>query len=257
MELAEGSQKACGLLARYPVMARLVNFTAGMGLLAVFLTAACATSAPVDRVEAAENRARLAAISRLPACTEAETVTGGQTAHIPSCRLKAGPSGLNLVVTSDPIEHEMLGPSGFVSISVLNRQGRLIGEFAEVTHGRYAYPALKDANGDGRQDIIIPRVTSGEATVYSLWLQQEDGDFTHAGEITGNQISWSAGGLIAAARQTGMSDWSVGYFRADAGQLQEVALVRGEGTTPPRPGGRCEIVRISEGVEPGRFCSAG
>lgn len=237
-------------------MAKLVNFTALVGLAALLLTGACATRSDVSPEEAARNRARLAAIALLPHCLDAQTLTGERTDHIPECRLKAGPSGLHLVVTSDPVQYEMLGPSGFVSVSVISRHGRHIGDFAEVTHGHYAYPELRDVNGDRRQDIVIPLTTGTPDTTYALWLQQADGDFAHAGRITGNQISWASRDMITAASRAGMSGWNVSYFSIETGKLQEVALVTGEGSEPPKRGGRCQIVRIAPGAEPGRFCSA-
>ncbi|MFN4185369.1 MAG: FG-GAP repeat domain-containing protein [Hyphomonas sp.] len=233
-----------------------VKFTAGLGLAALLLAAACATGASVSPEIAAERRARLASISLLPDCADAETVTGALTEHIPDCRMKAGPSGLLLAVQTDPVDQEMLGPSGFLSVSVTDRQGQPLAEFSEITNGLYAYPALHDANGDGRQDIVIARSTDAVNRVYSLWLQRENGDFTHAGQLTGHRVSWSSGGMIVAAKRIGASDWDVGYYRIAADKFQEVALVKGEGSEPPKRGGRCEIVRIAPGAEAGRFCSA-
>ena len=236
-------------------MAKFVNLTAGLGLAALLLTSACATSAPVSPEEAAANRARLAAIEALPTCADAEALTGQRTPQIPDCRLKAGASGPHLVITSDPIETEMLGPSGFISLSITSRQGRHIGDFSEITHGRYAYPTLRDANGDGRLDVVIPRANDAVNSVYSLWLQQENGDFAHAGEFNANQIDWSSAGLIAAAQRMGETAWNVSYLGLDAGKLKEVAVIKGAGAEPPERGGQCEIVRIAKGAEPGRFCS--
>lgn len=238
-------------------MAKLVNFTALIGLAAVLLTAACATRGDVSPEEAARNRARLAAIARLPHCAEAQTLTGARTGHIPECRLTAGASGPHLVITSDPVQYEMLGPSGFVSVSVTSRRGQAIGDFAEVTYGHYGYPQLRDVNGDRRQDIVIPLTADTENVTYSLWLQQENGDFSYAGQITGSQISWASRGMIAAVSRAGMSAWTVGYFSVEAGKLREAALVKAEGSDPPKRGGRCEIVRIAPGAEPGHFCAAG
>ncbi|ABI77841.1 putative lipoprotein [Hyphomonas neptunium ATCC 15444] len=237
-------------------MVKLVNFTAGLGFAALLLAAACATNPPLSPEESAQGQARLSAISRLPDCASAQTITADRTAHIPDCRLKAGPSGLHLVVTSDPVEFEMLGPSGFVSVSVTNRRGQSIGDFAEITHGLYAYPEVHDANGDGLQDVVIPRSVDGMNVTYSLWLQQKDGDFAHAGEVSGSQMSWASGGMVTAAQRVGVSDWTVGYYSiGEAGKLQEVALVKGAGSQPPKRGGRCEVVRIAKGAKPGRFCS--
>lgn len=236
-------------------MVKRINLTLGMGFLALLLVGSCATGGPgASRVDA-QGRERLAAISLLPECTETETVTGDRTDQIEGCHLKAGKSGPHLVVTSDPIEYAMLGPAGFVSVSVTSRKGQHIGDFAEVTHGHYGYPMLRDVDGDGRQDVVIPRATDAVNEVYSVWLQQQNGDFSHAGELTANQITWSSRGLIAAAQRTGVSEWAVSYFRADAGKLQEVALVTGQGSEPPERGGACKIVRIAEGAEPGRFCA--
>ncbi|PKP79925.1 MAG: hypothetical protein CVT79_17540 [Alphaproteobacteria bacterium HGW-Alphaproteobacteria-18] len=235
-------------------MKNLVKTAAGLGLAALMLTAACATSSGVSPEETAERRARLAAVSLLPDCTDAETVTGSLTGHIPDCRL-GGAKGLLLTLKSDPLDQEMLGPSGFLTVSVMDRQGRPIGDFSEVIHGLYIYPQVLDVNGDRRADIIIPRSTNAVNRGYALWIQQDDGDFAHAGQVTGAEIAWTAGGMIAAVSRTGASDWEAAYYRVTNAGLHELALVSAKGSQPPRRGGRCEILRLAPDLEPGRFCA--
>lgn len=236
-------------------MKNLVKIAAGLGLAALLLTAACATSPDVSPEEMAARRARLAAVSLLPDCAAAEAVTGDRAERLPDCRL-SGAKGLHLILKSDPLDWGMLGPSGFLTFSVIDRQGRPLGDFSEVTHGLYVYPLVLDVNGDRRADIIIPRSTDAVNRVYALWIQQEDGDFAHAGQVTGAEIAWTAGGMIAAASRTGTSDWETAYYRVTGAALQELALVRAEGSQPPRRGGRCDILRLAPGLEPARFCAA-
>lgn len=236
-------------------MKNLVKIAAGLGLAALMLTAACATSAGISPEEMAERRARLAAVSLLPRCSDTETITGSHAARIPDCRFSASKGG-HLILKTDPIDREMLGPSGFLSISVIDRQGRPVAEFSEVTHGLYVYPQLLDLNGDRRADLIIPRSTDAVNIIYSLWIQQDDGDFAHAGQVTGAEITWTAGGMLAAASRTGASHWETAYYRVSGSALQELALVRAEGGRPPRLGGRCEVIRLEAGAEATRFCAA-
>lgn len=236
-------------------MKNLVKIAAGLSLAALTLVSACATSGNISPEEAAERRARLADTMLLPVCADVEALTGSSTEHIPDCRLSAG-KGLYLTVSTDPIVHEMLGPAGFLTISVIDRRGRHIAEFSEVTHGLYAYPQLLDVNGDRRADLIIPRSTDAVNVVYALWIQQADGDFVHLGEMTGAEIALTDGGIIAASCRTGVSDWETAYYRATADALQELALVKASGSKPPRRGGRCEILRLAPGLEAGRFCAS-
>lgn len=235
-------------------MKNLVKIAAGLGLAALMLTAACATSSNISPEETASRRARLAAASLLPDCAAAEAITGSPAARIPDCRL-SGAKGLHLILKTDPLDQEMLGPSGFLSISVMDRQGRPIGDFSEVTYGSYVYPQVMDLNGDRRADIIIPINTGAVDTVYALWIQQEDGDFAHAGQVAGAEIAWTAGGMIAAARRSGVSDWETAYYRVTGAGLEELALVSAKGSQPPRRGGRCQILHLAPGLEPGRFCA--
>ena len=235
-------------------MNNAVKIAAGLGLAALTLVSACATGTDVAPEEAAAGRARLAAMSLLPDCADAETLTGSPAERIPDCRLSTA-NGLHLTFRTDPIDQEMLGPSGFMAVSVMDRRGRPIADFSEVTHGLYAYPLLQDLNGDRRADLIIPRSTDAVNVVNALWIQQADGDFTHAGEVTGAQIAWTGGGMIAASRRTGASDWNTAYYRVTGGALQELALVKSSGSQPPRRGGRCEILQLAPGLEAGRFCA--
>jgi hypothetical protein len=236
-------------------MKNLVQIAAGLGLAALTLVSACATATDVSPEEAAASRARLAAVSLLPDCADAEALTGSPAESIPDCRLSAA-KGLYLTLKTDPMDHEMLGPSGFLAVSVMDHRGRPIADFSEVTHGNYAYPFLKDVNGDRRSDLIIPRSTDAVNVVYALWVQQADGDFAHAGEVTGAEITWKGGGMIAASSRTGVSDWETAYYRVTDGALQELALVKASGSRPPRRGGRCEILRLAPGLSAGRFCAA-
>ena len=240
---------------RGQTLANLVKFASGLGLGALLLTSACATrpssGAPED---AAERWARLAAVSLLPDCADTETVTGALTPRIPDCRMTARPARLQLSLKSDPADQQIFGPSGFLTVSVIDRRGALIGEFSEITHGEYAYPSFQDVNGDGLDDLIIPRATDAVNRVHSLWLQQEAGDFVHAGEVTGSEVTWASRGYVAAIRQTGAADWETGYYRVLAGKLEQVALTRSTGVRAPGRNDPCDIVEIAPGLDPQRLC---
>lgn len=239
---------------RGQTLANPVKFASGLGLGALLLTAACATSPSGVPEDTAERRARLAAVSLLPDCADAERVTGALTLRIPDCRMTARPSRLQLSLKSDLAGQQMFGPSGFLTVSVIDRRGAPIGEFSEITIGEYAYPALEDVNGDGLDDLIIPRATDAVNRVHSLWLQQEDGDFVHAGEVTGNKVNWTSRGYVAAIRRTGAADWETGYYRVHAGKLEQVALTRSTGVRAPGRNDPCAIVEIAPGLDPQRFC---
>ncbi len=239
---------------RGKTLANLVKFASGLSLGVLLMASACATRPPVSADETTERRARLAAMSLLPDCADAETVTGELTARIPDCRMTASPSRLQLSLKSDPVDPQMFGPSGLLTVTLVDRRGALIGEFSEITKGEYAYPMLQDVNADGRDDLIIPRATDAVNRVHSLWLQQESGDFAHAGEVIGSEVSWASRGYVAATRQTGAADWETGYYRVHAGELEEVALTRSAGVRPPGRNDPCEVVEIAPGLDPKRFC---
>lgn len=237
-------------------MIDLPKIAAAAALSALLATAGCAT-APRETPETnARNQARLAAVSLLPACAAAEAVTGELTLKIPDCRLVVRPHKLLLSLHSDPVEQQMFGLSGFLVVSVIDRKGHSLGEFSEITNGQYAYPRVLDVDRDGLQDLIIPRGTDTEDVLYSLWLQLVSGDFTHAGQIRGSEVSWGAGGYITSLREIGPADWEKEFFRIEAGKLQEVALVRGRGFGLPDRRDGCEIERIADGERPERFCAS-
>lgn len=71
---------------RGQTLANPVKFASGLGLGALLLTAACATSPSGVPEDTAERRARLAAVSLLPDCADAARVTGALT----SASLTAG-----------------------------------------------------------------------------------------------------------------------------------------------------------------------
>lgn len=237
-------------------MTGLIKLAVNTALVLLLAAAGCTTAPRETPEEASAHQKRLATVSLLPTCAAAETVTGELTERLPDCRIPVRPSKLLLHVQTDPLEQQMFGLSGLVTVSVIDRMGHQAGEFSEITNGLYAYPGLQDVDGDKLQDLIIPRGTDTENVVYSLWLQQVGGDFSHAGQVRGSAVSWTAGGYVTSLRMTGPVDWEKDYYRISAGKLQEAALVKGRGFGLPNRHEACEIVRITAGESPDRFCAS-
>lgn len=234
-------------------MANRVKFAAILGLLALILPAACSTSPGIAPQEQAIRRARLAAISLMPDCRSAEDATGGVTDQLISCKLKTR-AGLIVTAVSDRLEDGPVGLSGFLTLSVISRAGVPVAEFSEITFGEYAYPSLRDMNGDGREDLLVPLATGVQNPEYSLWIQQDSGDFARAGVFRAAGIRVHSGGLMSAARKTGDAEWETAYMRLAKGALEDVAVVKSLGNRAPRMGGRCEILSLSRDAEASQFC---
>lgn len=235
-------------------MSGLVKLGSGFGFLALLLSSACASAPAGPSADgAAVDRARLAAVSLLPECEAAFDLTQ-PSGHLPECRLDSSSHAYQIVLKTDPLLDEPYGVSGFMTLTVLGRNGALIGEFFELTFGPYGLPRLTKVDRERGEDLVIPIHTLDPAARYAVWLRQENGDFARAGEIAGAVVRSHSHGLFSGVSRMGLSEWQVSYYRLSDGALEELAIVSARGKRPPQLGGRCELLWLAEGQSPGRFC---
>lgn len=223
--------------------------------LPLVLLAGCA---PQSYEAVAEKRpagevAREAAL--LPTCDD---VRGGdeRVDQLTSCRLVPGGGKAELVVSSSAIrDHE-----GTVRVALIGADGAELQVIEETVMGAFGYPHLDDLSGDGRADLMVPVISGMVNTGYALWLQNDKGLFSRAGEIGGFDISLGSGGVIAATGRSSAWEWETVYFSIDDGSLKEIAAVvqraDPEEGEPPSELASCEVLRAAEGVDIARFCGS-
>jgi hypothetical protein len=59
-----------------------------------------------------------------------------------------------------------------------------------LVEGTYLAPALRDINGDAREELFIPLLTGNVNTLFSVWQQNEDGIYHPTGELSGFAVEF-------------------------------------------------------------------
>jgi hypothetical protein len=233
----------------------------GLAAFAALLAVGCTPEAPEG--PAPEEVAAQAALERLmgmETCTEASESYGGMQPELMPCRILLGEGKPSLVVTSTPMTEGDEGPSGQIRIETWGDGGLSLQVIEETALFAFNYPYIEDLTGDGLPDLMVPLMTGNVNTSYAFWVQDADGQFVRAGELSGVSIGQTPQGLIAASGRSSAAEWETGYFRVTNGALEEVAAVVNradpESGEAPLTEPACEVIRILDGVDPAPFCEA-
>jgi hypothetical protein len=141
---------------------------------------------------------------------ECRMEAGGQTLHVTFAQVPAGADG------------------GNVAVDVLGADGRVTQSLLETNVSEYIMPAVQDIDGDGRADILIPRVTGNVNTEWGVWINAGSA-YRRAGEISGVEVRRTADGYIAAPARSSCCSWNVRYYTLDQAGLHDLATVYVEG----------------------------
>lgn len=73
-----------------------------------------------------------------------------------------------------------------LTVNLNTLEGQEVQSFGPITiEGVMASPALRDINGDEREELFIPLLTGNVNTLWSVWQQDDEGLFQRAGELSG------------------------------------------------------------------------
>lgn len=216
----------------------------------IALTACSPTAeAPPPAAEAASGAEPLAL------CADAEAAGGTQVPALTPCRLEGLTDGRSLLISTS----EMVDGEGLLRAELIAADGASLQVIEEPAEGFYSYPYLEDLSGDGALDLMLPQFSGMVNTSYALWLQDAEGRFSRAGELSGFSIGLGEDGLIAASGRSSASAWETSYFSIEDGALKEIAAVVNragpEAGAPVSDLPACEVIRAAEGVDTARFCT--
>lgn len=221
----------------------------------LLLSPACSPPA-MDASSAGEDET--SEVTGLADCPDPSSEEGSQPGPIAPCRITLAGSDVFLRIASAAAPGAEDETSGALSIDVFSGQGeRLQSLSEEVDH--IAWPEVRDLDGDGLEDLLIPLMTGNVNTVYALHLQREGLGFVRAGELGGVSIERTDAGYISASGRSSAVEWETSYYRITANALEEVARVSttpeyedGEGQLQPET---CTILsRQDEALTPEDLC---
>jgi hypothetical protein len=123
-----------------------------------------------------------------------------------------------------------------VTVNVIGERGQVVQTLLEEGVWEYHAVSVQDIDGDGRADILIPRVTGNVNTEWGVWVY-DGARFERVGDISGVEVQRTAEGYIAVPARSSCCSWNVRYYRLDETGLHPLvtAQIDGEEETP---GGR-------------------
>lgn len=118
--------------------------------------------------------------------------------------------------------------AGAVSIDVLGQDGQVVQTLLEADVPEYMPLSLQDVDGDGRADILVPRVSGNVNTEYGVWIY--DGTrYRRVGDVSGVEVERTADGLIAVPARSSAISWNVRYYRLDESGLRHLVTAQIDG----------------------------
>ncbi|WP_280356261.1 hypothetical protein [Nocardia otitidiscaviarum] len=153
-----------------------------------------------------------------PACGDL-----GVPADSPDCRLRSrDPVGLAFTVRRTTVDGrtdatiEVTGPDGAATQTLAER---------DIRHP--SDPSLRDIDGDGREELIVPLHLATPNTRYAVYHASGAAiELRRAGELTGVAIDTTEDGYVASTARDAQLSWSVGFWRFADDVLTPVVTAR-------------------------------
>lgn len=88
-------------------------------------------------------------------------------------------------------------------------------------------PALRDVDGDGRDELLVPMHLATANTRYAVY--HADGtatEFHRAGELVGVGIDTTADGYVVTPERADYATWNIGFWRIAADTLRPIVTAQ-------------------------------
>lgn len=160
----------------------------------------------------------------LQQCSEVEFSTGALEAT--DCFFEVGGEQFNVryAELAEGVQ------AGTINVEVLGEDGVVVQTLQEPEVSEYLQLGAEDVDGDGRIDLLIPRVSGNVNTEYGVWIYNgERARFERVGEVSGVQIERTSDGLIAVPARSSAASWNVAFYELDEGGLHPMATIRVDG----------------------------
>jgi hypothetical protein len=153
--------------------------------------------------------------SQLPMCSDVAAADRGQHTD---CRLQsADTAGLSFEVRHATSDHGTT-----VTVDVNGRDGRHLQTITEAETDTPAEPRLQDLDGDGRDELIVPRELFVVGNVEYAIYHVSGTEFTRSGIVLGREIASTASGYVASSAHVSAIGSAVGFWKFEGAQLRPV-----------------------------------
>jgi hypothetical protein len=213
------------------------------GVIALALSA-CSPAPATDEAAAPAGGASAKRVA-LPECDAVEAQDQGADGwKHPDCRaLLPDGSGLAIEARYAPAEDESIE----VTIQVVQTGDKTIQEFKERMGNTFNGPNVKDFDGDGKADVLLPLETGNVNTSWAVYRQVEGPKFVRVGEPSGVSLVKTESGYIAAQGRSSAADYYVSFFSLEPEELKPVLTVEVSGKGEPGKVTDVECVLTDDG----------
>ena len=199
------------------------------GVVALALSAC----SPAPTTEAEKPAPAEAAAKRIPlpdcATVEAKDEGADGWKH-PDCRaMLPDNSGLAIEARYAPAEDESVE----VTVQVVQPGDATLQEFKERMGNTFNGPTVKDFDGDGKADVLLPLETGNVNTSWAVWRQVDGPKFVRVGEPNGVSIVKTESGYIAVQGRSSAADYYVSFFKLAPEELMPVLTIEVSGEGEP------------------------
>ncbi|MGW5318919.1 hypothetical protein [Nocardia thailandica] len=140
----------------------------------------------------------------------------------PSCRLTSNDSA----ALSFVVRFEAAGRTATETIEVIDRSGARRATLMERDVVVQFPPQLIDLDGDGRDELVVPRDSAANGNTRNVVYRDSDSGFVRAGELSGEPPQRTPSGYIAVAAKGGAASWDIGFWTIDGRLLREHTRVQ-------------------------------
>lgn len=217
---------------------RLVICTAALAF------AAC-SPAPSNEAEKPVPGEAVAKRIPLPDCATVEAKDEGADGwKHPDCRaMMPDNSGLAIEARYAPAEDESIE----VTVQVVQPGDTTVQEFKERMGNTFNGPNVKDFDGDGKADVLLPLETGNVNTTWAVWRQVDGPKFVRVGEPSGVSVVKTESGYIAVQGRSSAADYYVSFFKLLPEELKPVLTIEVSGEGEPGKVTKVDCVLSDDG----------
>lgn len=189
---------------------------------AVLALAACSPAPASDETAAPAEGASAKRVA-LPDCDKVEAQDMGADGwKHPDCRaLLPDGSGLAIEARYAPAEDE----STEVTVQVVQTGDKTIQEFKERMGNTFNGPNVRDFDGDGKADVLLPLETGNVNTSWAVYRQMEGQKFVRVGEPSGVSLVKTESGYIAVQGRSSAADYYISFFTLTPEELKPLLTI--------------------------------
>ncbi|MBL1074506.1 hypothetical protein JK358_08860 [Nocardia sp. 2] len=140
----------------------------------------------------------------------------GSAVPLPDCTLESH----DATGRTFDVKRTGIGNAITLTIDVFDADGTATQTISEPdTQALADNPKLRDIDGDGRDELIVPLQAAGANTAYAIYHSADGVEYTRAGEVSGLGIESTPDGYTAISAKNGTQGWDISFWTFESGTL--------------------------------------